>query len=91
LKRFCSNYLRSSLVISLIILHNVLSAQTPEGSFPKFYKEAIYAPLVDALRIQYGKRISYKNKKEIELGTLLAISHYPELQTRKVKVIIKNY
>lgn len=46
--------------------------------------------MLDSLRALYGKRVSYKNKKDIELATLLALSHYPELQQRKVKVIIRK-
>lgn len=59
-------------------------------NFPSFYESSIYAPMIDSLRLQFGANVTYKNKKGIELATLLAISHYPELQQRKVKITIKN-
>ncbi|OEK05955.1 hypothetical protein [Roseivirga misakiensis] len=61
-----------------------------QSNFPKEYLAEDWAPKLDSLRTALGKNVSFKNKKGMELATLLALSHYPELQDRKVKVIIKN-
>ena len=62
-------------------------AQSP---YPEVYTEADWIPKIDSLRNAVGKNISFKNKKGMELATLLAIAHYPELQERKVKIIIRD-
>jgi hypothetical protein len=82
--------LKIGFTISIMVLCLKLSAQNNTNNYPKFYQESIYIPQIDSLRAKYGKRISYKNKKGIELGTLLAISHYPELHNRDIRIIIKN-
>jgi hypothetical protein len=61
-----------------------------ENDFPRSYDDHYYAQKVDSLRQLYGKRISYKNAEQMELATLLAVSHYPLLRERKLKIIIKK-
>jgi hypothetical protein len=78
------------LIFTQFVVYDEVTAQTSPNDFPEYYSTEEYAPKLDSLREVYGKRVSYKNKKGIELATLLAISHYPELQQRKVKVIIKK-
>lgn len=78
------------LIFTQFVVYDDLAAQLPPNSFPEYYDQETYEPMLDSLRELYGKKVSYKNKKGLELATLLAISHYPELQQRKVKVIIKN-
>ncbi len=78
------------LIFTQFVAYDDLAAQLPANSFPAYYDTETYEPMLDSLRELYGKKVSYKNKKGMELATLLAISHYPELQQRKVKVILKN-
>lgn len=73
----------------MLFLQMVGTAQK-NNHFPKTYTEAEYTPLLDSLRQAYGKKISYKKSEQMELATLLAISHYPFLQNRKVKVIVRK-
>ncbi|MFT4851498.1 MAG: hypothetical protein ACI83B_004064, partial [Sediminicola sp.] len=73
----------------LLLAKSVGIAQTA-NDFPKSYNEADYIPKLDFLRRLYGQKISYQNADQMELATLLAVSHYPLLQNRKVKVIIKK-
>ncbi|GAB5525927.1 MAG: hypothetical protein Roseis2KO_37990 [Roseivirga sp.] len=78
------------LIFTQFVVYDDLAAQLPANSFPEYYDAKTYEPMLDSLRELYGKKVSFKNKKGMELATLLAISHYPELQQRKVKVILKN-
>lgn len=78
------------LILTQFVTSDPLIAQIPGETYPKYYDREVYAPKLDSLRAQYGKKVFYKNKKGIELATLLAISHYPELQHRRVKVIIRK-
>ncbi len=64
-------------------------SQSPTD-FPKYYDEATWAPKLDSLREAVGQNVTYKNKKGIELATLIALSHYPLLQQRKIQIIIKD-
>jgi len=75
------------LVLFLSLCQGLSYGQT---TFPNVYLEKDWAPKIDSLRNALGKNVSFTNKKGMELATLLALSHYPELQDRKVKVIIKN-
>lgn len=75
------------LLIFTLLWSGLSQAQT---NFPDVYLEKDWAPKMDSLRAALGDNISYKNKKGMELATLLAIAHYPELQDRKVKIIIKD-
>lgn len=75
------------LLIFTLLRSSLSQAQT---NFPDVYLEKDWAPKIDSLRAALGDNISYKNKKGLELATLLAIAHYPELQDRKVKIIIKD-
>lgn len=77
-------------ILAISFLFNTNSFSQTETDYPTTYSEAEYAPLLDSLRKVYGQKISYKNSKQMELATLLAISHYPFLQNRKVKVIIRK-
>lgn len=77
-------------ILTLLVACPDLYAQQPGVHFLKYYEESVYQPKIDSLRILYGKNISYNQKKGMELATLLAISHYPKLQQRKVKIIIKK-
>ena len=45
---------------------------------------------LDSLRETIGAKVTYKNKKQIELPTLLALSHYPLLQDKKIRIVIKD-
>lgn len=75
------------LFFGLILCQSITIGQT---QFPDTYLEKDWVPKLDSLRDALGDNVSYKNKKGMELATLLAIAHYPELQNRKVKIIIKN-
>ena len=77
-------------ILAISFFFNITSLSQTESTFPKTYSEEEYTPLLDSLRQVYGEKISYKNSEQMELTTLLAISHYPFLQNRKVKVIIKK-
>jgi len=79
---------RISLLLTLTFLSNVLAAQFLSAT--DYYKETTYSNQLDSLRNIYGEHLTYKNSDELELATLLAISHYPLLQNRKLKVIIKK-
>ncbi len=78
------------LIFTQFVVYDDLAAQLPANGFPEYYDAKTYEPMLDSLRELYGKKVTFKNKKGMELATLLAISHYPELQQRKVKVILKN-
>lgn len=78
------------LIFTQFVVYDDLVAQLPANRFPEYYDAKTYEPMLDSLRELYGKKVSFKNKKGMELATLLALSHYPELQQRKVKVILKN-
>lgn len=75
------------LLFFALLCHSFSQAQ---GTLPDVYLDKDWAPKLDSLRAAVGANVSFKNKKGMELATLLAISHYPELQNRKVKIIIKN-
>ena len=77
------------LIFTQFVAYDQLSAQTTI-KFPKYYDEAVYAPKIDSLRELYGKNLSFKFEKKLELAALLALSHYPELQQRKVKMVIRD-
>ena len=77
-------------ILAISFFFNTVSLSQTESDFPITYSEEEYAPLLDSLRKTYGEKISYKNSDQMELATLLAISHYPFLQNRKVKVIIRK-
>lgn len=79
---------RISLLLVFTFLSTRLAAQFQSGA--DFYRKADYTDQLDSLRKIYGGKVSYKNSQHTELATLLAISHYPLLQNRKVKVIIKK-
>jgi len=77
--------------IFLIVLLPLLAFKClAQQSFPEYYELDTWQPKLDSLREALGANISYKNKKGMELATLLAISHYPELQNRKLKVIVRE-
>lgn len=78
------------LIFTQFVVYDDLNAQLSANSFPEHYNASDYESQLDSLRQLYGKRVTYKNKKGLELATLLALSHYPELQQRKIKVIIKK-
>ncbi|MFY0594198.1 hypothetical protein [Roseivirga sp.] len=80
----------SRLLGPLLILLIQSGPVFSQSEYPDVYLEEDWLPKIDSLREVYGKKVSYKNKKGMELATLLAISHYPELQDRKLKIIIKN-
>lgn len=76
--------------IVLVLIASICFQSFGQKSFPKVYTEPEWRPKIDSLRAAVGKNVSFKNKKDMELATLLAIAHYPELQDRKVKIIIRN-
>lgn len=82
--------LPSRFIYLLFIVFLCQSLSYGQTIFPDVYLEKDWAPKLDSLRATFGENVSFKNKKGMELATLLAISHYPELQHRKVKIIIKN-
>ncbi len=77
------------LIFTQFVAYDELSAQS-SIEYPKYYDEAVYAPKIDSLRELYGKNLSFKFEKKMELAALLALSHYPELQNRKVKMVIRD-
>lgn len=77
------------LIFTHFVAYDQLSAQSTI-KYPKHYNEADYAPKLDSLRSLYGKNLSFKFEKKLELAALLALSHYPELQQRKVKIVIRD-
>lgn len=85
--------LRWSFLLYLIFVFTTstddLVAQTLQD-FPEYYDKAEWEPKLDSLRTAIGGKVKYKNRKNLELATLLALSHYPMLQDRKVKIIVKD-
>lgn len=77
-------------ILGLLLLANTTAIAQTANDFPRSYSEAKYSLQLDSLRNLYGQKISYQNADQMELATLLALSHYPLLQNRKVKVIIKK-
>jgi len=77
------------LIFTQFVSYDQLSAQVV-SDFPEYYEASVYEPQLDSLRALYGKNLSFKFKKKLELATLLALSHYPELQQRKVKIVIRD-
>uniref|UniRef100_UPI004047FD4E hypothetical protein n=2 Tax=Roseivirga sp. TaxID=1964215 RepID=UPI004047FD4E len=77
------------ICVFLMLANSVTIAQTA-NDFPKSYSQAEYSLQLDSLRNLYGQKINYQNASQMELATLLAVSHYPLLQNRKIKVIIKK-
>ena len=78
------------LIFTQFVSYDQLLAQDTTNGFPKFYDRASFEPMLDSLRNRYGNKVSYNKKKNLELATLLALSHYPELQQRQLKIIIKK-
>lgn len=68
---------------------NSLFAQST-SPFPEYYDEATWVPKLDSLREEFGAKLTLKNGDSFELATLLALSHYPMLQARKVQIIVKK-
>jgi hypothetical protein len=58
--------------------------------FPDYYDAATWKPKLDSLREAIGQKVTYKNKKGIELATLIALSYYPLLQDKKIRIVIKD-
>lgn len=83
----------SLLIVCLTALQlmstNSLSAQSA-SPFPEYYDEATWSPKLDSLRKEFGAKLTLKNGDNFELATLLALSHYPMLQARKVQIIVKK-
>ncbi len=83
----------SMLIFCLICVQlfctNALSAQS-NPQFPAYYDEATWAPKLDSLREALGAKLTLKNGEKFELAALLALSHYPMLQARKVQIIVKK-
>ena len=77
------------LIFTWFVSYDPVAAQTP-FQHPKYYAESEFAPKIDSLRALYGKNLSFKFKRKLELAALLALSHYPELQQRKVKMVIRD-
>lgn len=82
--------LPNRFIYLLLLIALCQSFSLAQTNFPDVYLEKNWTPKLDSLRAALGDNVSFKNKKGMELATLLAISHYPELQNRKVKIIIKN-
>ncbi len=76
-------------IIIQVIPNHTLSAQS-ESSFPEYYEEAVWVPKLDSLRKAVGSELILKNGDSFELAALLALSHYPMLQARKVQIIVKK-
>lgn len=72
-----------------LVFANALSAQS-KSTFPDYYDEATWAPKLDSLREALGGKLTLKNGDAFELATLLALTHYPMLQARKIEIIVKN-
>lgn len=77
------------ITVLQLVPFNSLSAQS-NSSFPEYYDEATWAPKLDSLREAFGSKLTLKNGDSFELATLLALSHYPMLQARKVQIIVKK-
>lgn len=54
------------------------------------YKRDIWEQRLPQLRDSLGERVTFNKKKNLELAVLIALSHYPELQQKKIKVILNN-
>ncbi len=78
----------SFLLSSFIGPLNISAQQNP--AFPEYYDEATWASKLDSLRAAVGAKVTYKNGDNFELATLLALSHYPLLQDRKIQIIVKK-
>lgn len=78
------------LIFTQFVTSDKLCSQVDTNSFPDRYEASVYSQQIDSLRALYGKNIKYKGEKSLELATLLAISHYPELQKRRLKIILRN-
>lgn len=72
-----------------IISTTVVQAQNLQ-EYPSYYDAATWNPKLDSLRRAIGQKVTYKNKKGIELATLIALSHYPLLQDKKIRIVIKD-
>lgn len=72
-----------------IISINPAQAQNAQ-EYPSYYDAATWKPKLDSLRTAIGQKVTYKNKKGIELATLIALSHYPLLQDKKIRIVIKD-
>jgi len=82
--------LRGCLLLCLsIILFAPVQGQEQQV-FPDYYDAAVWQPKLDSLREAIGQKVTYRNKKGIELATLLALSHYPLLQDKKIRIVIKD-
>ncbi len=77
------------LICVLTLFIKGVSAQSPP-QFPAYYDEATWAPKLDSLREALGSKLTVKNGEKFELAALLALSHYPMLQARKVQIIVKK-
>ena len=77
------------ITVLLLVPFNSLSAQST-NPFPEYYDEATWAPKLDSLRKAFWLKADTKNGDSFELATLLALSHYPMLQARKVQIIVKK-
>ena len=77
------------MIFTQCVSFDPLHAQGSE-EFPDYYREEDWMPKLDSLRSAVGQNVTYKNKKNIELATLLALTHYPMLQKRKMQIIIKD-
>ena len=79
---------RISFLLTLLLLSTRLIGQFQSPLHA--YDSSEYTHKLDSLRAAFGRKVSYKNSSQLELATLLALSHYPHLQNRRLKVIIKN-
>ncbi len=77
------------LIFTQFVSFDPIYAQGSQ-QFPDNYDEATWAPKLDSLREAIGKKVKYKNGEDLELATLLALSHYPMLQQRKIQIIVKD-
>lgn len=84
------NLKTGKVVLLLIFLSISWTRVVAQTVFPTYYDEAAYTPKLDSLRKRFGNRVTYKNGDHLELATLLALSHYPLLQNRKLKIIVRN-
>ena len=76
------------LFISVMLITEAQAQETQH--FPDYYDEVTWKPKLDSLREAIGEKVTYKNKKGIELPTLIALSHYPLLQDKKIRIVIKD-
>jgi len=77
------------LLCLLVFSSSKIKAQSTQH-FPDYYDKATWQPKLDSLRNSIGQKVTYKNKRQIELPTLLALSHYPLLQDKKIRIVIKE-